>query len=43
MVKLLVRPATMQPFLALQRRFLDGDRGPGYIVLARKPAAGGGR
>lgn len=36
-VRLLVRPATMAPFLALQRLFLDGDRGPGYIVLARKP------
>jgi SAM-dependent methyltransferase len=36
-VKLLVRPATMLPFIAMQRLFLNGDRGPGYIVLARKP------
>jgi glycosyltransferase involved in cell wall biosynthesis len=41
-VRLLVRPATMLPFLALQRLFLEGDRGPGFIVLARKPAGGGG-
>jgi SAM-dependent methyltransferase len=36
-VKLLVRPATMLPFISMQRLFLNGDRGPGYIVLARKP------
>lgn len=39
LVKLLVRPATMAPFLGLQRLFLNGDQGPGYIVLARKAAS----
>jgi glycosyltransferase involved in cell wall biosynthesis len=40
LVKLLVRPATMAPFLFAQRRFFGGDRGDGYLLLARKPAAG---
>jgi glycosyltransferase involved in cell wall biosynthesis len=40
LVKLLVRPATMAPFLVAQRRFFGGDRGDGYLLLARKPAAG---
>jgi glycosyltransferase involved in cell wall biosynthesis/SAM-dependent methyltransferase len=39
LVKLLVRPATMAPFLLAQRLALHGDRGDGYIVLARKPGA----
>ena len=39
LVKLLVRPATMAPFLLAQRLTLHGDRGDGYIVLARKPGA----
>ena len=38
LVKLLVRPVTMAPFLLAQRRFLGTDRGDGYL-LARKPAA----
>jgi SAM-dependent methyltransferase len=38
LIKLLVRPATMAPFLLAQRRFLDTDRGDGYLLLARKPA-----
>jgi glycosyltransferase involved in cell wall biosynthesis/precorrin-6B methylase 2 len=37
LVGLLVRPATMAPFLLAQRRFLHSDRGDGYLVLARKP------
>jgi glycosyltransferase involved in cell wall biosynthesis len=37
LVKLLVRPVTMTPFLAAQRRFLATDRGDGYLLLARKP------
>jgi glycosyltransferase involved in cell wall biosynthesis len=37
LVKLLVRPATMAPFLAAQRWFLRTDRGDGYLLLARKP------
>jgi hypothetical protein len=40
LIRLLVRPATMAPFLFVQRRFLGGDRGDGYLLLARKPAAG---
>ncbi len=40
LVKLLVRPVTMAPFLLAQRLFLGTDRGDGYIVLARKPPAG---
>jgi hypothetical protein len=39
LIRLLVRPATMAPFLFVQRRFLGGDRGDGYLLLARKPAA----
>jgi glycosyltransferase involved in cell wall biosynthesis/precorrin-6B methylase 2 len=39
LIKLLVRPATMAPFLLAQRRFLGGDRGDGYLLLARRPAA----
>ena len=39
LVKLLVRPVTMAPFLLAQRRFLGTDRGDGYLLLARKPAA----
>jgi glycosyltransferase involved in cell wall biosynthesis len=39
LVKLLVRPATMAPFLFAQRRFLGTDRGDGYLLLARKPPA----
>jgi glycosyltransferase involved in cell wall biosynthesis/SAM-dependent methyltransferase len=39
LVKLLVRPATMAPFLLAQRLGLQGDRGDGYVVLARKPGA----
>jgi glycosyltransferase involved in cell wall biosynthesis len=37
LVKLLVRPATMAPFLIAQRLFLGTDRGDGYLLLARKP------
>jgi glycosyltransferase involved in cell wall biosynthesis/SAM-dependent methyltransferase len=37
LVKQLVRPSTMAPFLLAQRLALHGDRGDGYIVLARKP------
>jgi len=37
LVKLLVRPATMAPFLTAQRWFLHADRGDGYLLLARKP------
>ena len=37
LVKLLVRPATMAPFLLAQRLFLGSDRGDGYLLLARKP------
>jgi len=37
LVRLLVRPATMAPFLLAQRRFLGTDRGDGYLVLAHKP------
>lgn len=37
LVGLLVRPATIAPFLLAQRLFLDSDRGDGYLVLARKP------
>ena len=37
LVKLLVRPATMAPFLLLQRLFVGTDRGDGYILLAHKP------
>jgi SAM-dependent methyltransferase len=37
LVKLLVRPATMAPFLVAQRWFLRADRGDGYLLLARKP------
>ena len=37
LVKLLVRPATMAPFLIAQRLFLGSDRGDGYLLLARKP------
>ena len=37
LVKLLVRPATMTPFLLAQRLFLGTDRGDGYLLLARKP------
>jgi glycosyltransferase involved in cell wall biosynthesis len=37
LVKLLVRPATMAPFLLTQRLFLGTDRGDGYLLLARKP------
>jgi hypothetical protein len=40
LVRLLVRPATMTPFLLAQRLFLDTDRGDGYLVLARKPVPG---
>jgi glycosyltransferase involved in cell wall biosynthesis len=40
LVRLLVRPATMAPFVFAQRRFFGGDRGDGYLLLARKPAAG---
>ena len=36
LVKLLVRPVTMAPFLLLQRLFVGSDRGDGYILLARK-------
>jgi glycosyltransferase involved in cell wall biosynthesis len=36
LVKLLVRPVTMAPFLLLQRLFVGTDRGDGYILLARK-------
>jgi glycosyltransferase involved in cell wall biosynthesis/SAM-dependent methyltransferase len=36
LVKLLVRPLTMAPFLLLQRLFVGTDRGDGYILLARK-------
>jgi glycosyltransferase involved in cell wall biosynthesis len=43
LVKLLVRPATMAPFLLAQRLTLHRDRGDGYIVLARKPAGPGER
>jgi glycosyltransferase involved in cell wall biosynthesis len=39
LVKLLVRPATMAPFLLAQRLFLDTDRGDGYLLLARKPSS----
>jgi glycosyltransferase involved in cell wall biosynthesis len=39
LVRLLVRPATMAPFLVAQRPFFGGDRGDGYLLLARKPAA----
>jgi glycosyltransferase involved in cell wall biosynthesis len=39
LVRLLVRPATMLPFLLAQRLFLAGDRGDGYLVLARKPTS----
>jgi glycosyltransferase involved in cell wall biosynthesis len=42
LVRLLVRPTTMAPFLLAQRLALHGDRGDGYLVLARKPAGGGG-
>jgi glycosyltransferase involved in cell wall biosynthesis len=38
LVKLLVRPVTMAPFLLAQRPFLGTDRGDGYLLLARKPA-----
>lgn len=41
LVRLLVRPATMAPFLLAQRLALRGDRGDGYIVLARKPGTTG--
>jgi hypothetical protein len=37
LVRLLVRPATMAPFLLAQRWFLHTDRGDGYLLLARKP------
>ena len=37
LVKLLVRPATMAPFLFVQRLFLGTDRGDGYLVLASRP------
>ena len=37
LVKLLVRPMTMAPFLFAQRLFLGTDRGDGYLLLARKP------
>jgi glycosyltransferase involved in cell wall biosynthesis/protein-L-isoaspartate O-methyltransferase len=37
LVKLLVRPATMAPFLLAQRLFLGTDRGDGYLLRARKP------
>jgi hypothetical protein len=40
LVRLLVRPATMTPFLLAQRLFLDTDRGDGDLVLARKPVPG---
>jgi len=36
LVKLLVRPSTMAPFLLAQRWFLGADRGDGYLLLARK-------
>jgi hypothetical protein len=39
LIKLLVRPATMAPFLFAQRRFLGTDRGDGYLLLARRPPA----
>ena len=39
LVRLLVRPATMAPFLLAQRLFLGSDRGDGYLVLARKPTS----
>jgi glycosyltransferase involved in cell wall biosynthesis len=39
LVKLLVRPMTMAPFLLAQRRFLGTDRGDGYLLLASKPSA----
>jgi glycosyltransferase involved in cell wall biosynthesis/precorrin-6B methylase 2 len=39
LIRLLVRPTTMAPFLLAQRRFLGSDRGDGYLLLARKPAA----
>jgi glycosyltransferase involved in cell wall biosynthesis len=39
LVRLLVRPATMAPFLLAQRLFLGTDRGDGYLVLARKPTS----
>jgi glycosyltransferase involved in cell wall biosynthesis len=39
LVRLLVRPATMAPFLLVQRLFLGSDRGDGYLVLARKPTS----
>jgi glycosyltransferase involved in cell wall biosynthesis len=39
LVRLLVRPITMLPFLLAQRLFLAGDRGDGYLVLARKPTS----
>jgi glycosyltransferase involved in cell wall biosynthesis/SAM-dependent methyltransferase len=37
LIKLLVRPVTMAPFITMQRLFLHSDLGPGYIILARKP------
>jgi len=36
LVKLLVRPLTMAPFLLAQRWFLGTDRGDGYLLLARR-------
>jgi glycosyltransferase involved in cell wall biosynthesis len=39
LIRLLVRPMTMAPFLFAQRRFLGTDRGDGYLLLARKPSA----
>src|SRR4029453_14501851 len=39
LVRLLVRPVTMAPFLFAQRLFLGTDRGDGYLLLARKPPA----
>jgi glycosyltransferase involved in cell wall biosynthesis len=40
LVKLLVRPVTMAPFLLAQRLFIRSDRGDGYLLLARKPPSG---
>jgi glycosyltransferase involved in cell wall biosynthesis/precorrin-6B methylase 2 len=37
LIRLLVRPMTMAPFLLAQRRFLDTDLGDGYLLLARRP------
>jgi glycosyltransferase involved in cell wall biosynthesis len=39
LVRLVVGPVTMAPVLALQRRFLETDRGSGYLVLGRKPGS----